>query len=111
MIVKNKQKTEPTKQTTKMRGSNLCYLSLISNNVLYKPTETTELKFGPNKLNQTKLITIIITTTTVILIIIKIITMIVIIIIIIVIIIIAIPTKIFSSSPEINSRALPQQLL
>ena len=82
-----------------MRGSNLCYLSLISNNVLYKPTETTELKFGPNKLNQTKLITIIIITTTVILIIIIIIiiiiiTMIVIIIIIIiVIIIIAIPNK------------------
>ena len=78
-----------------MRGSNLCYLSLISNNVLYKPTETTELKFGPNKLNQTKLITIIIITTTVILIIIIIIiTMVVIIIIIIiVIIIIAIPNK------------------
>ena len=76
----------------------MCYLSLISNNVLYKPTETTELKFGPNKLNQTKLITIIIITTTVILIIIIIIiiiiiTMIVIIIIIIVIIIIAIPNK------------------
>ena len=78
-----------------MRGSNLCYLSLISNNVLYKPTETTELKFGPNKLNQTKLITIIIITTTVILIIIIItmIVIIIIIIIIIVIIIIAIPNK------------------
>ena len=74
----------------------MCYLSLISNNVLYKPTETTELKFGPNKLNQTKLITIIIITTTVILIIIIIIIIImvvIIIIIIIVIIIIAIPNK------------------
>ena len=76
-----------------MRGSNLCYLSLISNNVLYKPTETTELKFGPNKLNQTKLITIIIITTTVILIIIIITMIVIIIIIIIVIIIIAIPNK------------------